>query len=68
LCRLLREKVPTIVARNDQIINENLAMKTVTTIGLKNPEISHKLLKLSTRCSVEIPWLIENKWIPLSND
>ena len=64
-CRVLREKVSIIVGRNDQAINESLAMKTVTCIGLKNPEISHKLSKLSTKCSVDIPWLVEKKWIPL---
>jgi hypothetical protein len=46
------------MARNDQAINDGLAMKTVTCIGLKNPEISHKLSKLSMKCSVEIPWLV----------
>ena len=67
-CRVLREKVSIIVGRNDQAINESLAMKKVTCIGLKNPEISHKLSKLSTKCSVDIPWLVEKKWIPLAND
>ena len=43
-------------------------MKTITCIGLKNAQISQKLLKLTTRCFVDIPWLVEKKWIGLAND
>jgi len=41
-----------IISRNDDKIRAELNVKTLTCIGLKNSEISQKLLKLTTKSSV----------------
>lgn len=55
-----------IVTRNDEKIRDELRVKTVTCIGLRSGQISQKILKLTTKCSVEIPWLVEKSWIGLN--
>ena len=65
MCNVLYHKVPYVVMKDSPKLKAELGVKKLLSLGLLNEEVVNALLKYSSRCLIEIPWLFDTAWIPL---
>ena len=65
MCHVIYYKVPYIVMRGDKKVNDELGVKKLLALGVSHEELEANLLKYCSKCLIEIPWLVDQTWIPL---
>ena len=66
MCNVLYHKVPYLVLRDSSKVKAEIGIKRLLALGLTKEDFSDSLLKYSSRCLIEIPWLVDHSWVPLS--
>lgn len=66
LCTIVYYKAAYILVRECAKVKEELGLKQLLAMGLTVEQVADDLLPYSSKCMIEIPWLVDAKWIPLS--
>jgi hypothetical protein len=65
LCTIVYHKAAYIVLRDCQKLKEELGLRQLLALGLAEESVANDLSAYCTKCLIEIPWLVDAKWIPL---
>ena len=65
LCSIIYYKTPYILLRDCARLKEELGLKQLLAMGLTVEQLVNDLSVYSSKCLIEIPWLVDAKWIPL---
>lgn len=64
-CTVLYYKIPYVIVREDKEVCEELGIKNLSALGIIDENLAQKFSFYSSKCMIEIPWLINTEWISL---
>lgn len=66
LCSIIHYKVAYILLRDCPKLKEELGLKQLLAMGVTVEQVADDLSIYCSKCLIEIPWLVDPKWIPLA--